>query len=139
MSIKKEFVHSPADVSGNNKSIDVHTLIKNEVCQAESPKDTVSDHGRKRDIADSIIFIEQTQCSQLLSIDYCHRRPQANVTHVYNPLNYASIPHSKFVKQFGNSKRKILFLGMNPGPYGMAQTGVCIISLTYVSPLLLVL
>ena len=106
------------------------TVKKNEVCQTVSPKakDTAPDRGRKMakimDIADSIIFIEQTQCSLLLNIDYSHHRPQANVTHVYNPLHYAFIPHSKFVKQCGNSRRKILFLGMNPGPYGMAQTGV---------------
>ena len=75
-------------------------------------------------IADGILFIEQNHSLSLLQLDYAHTRLQSNVTHVYNPLSYAAVPHSKFVKQYGNSKRKVLFMGMNPGPYGMAQTGV---------------
>lgn len=46
------------------------------------------------------------------------------VTHVYNPLNYAWKPHESYLRKFGDSKKKIIFLGMNPGPFGMAQTGV---------------
>ncbi len=84
-----------------------------------------NDSQKKRmKIADGILFIEQNHSLSLLQLDYAHTRLQSNVTHVYNPLSYAAIPHSKFVKQYGNSKRKILFMGMNPGPYGMAQTGV---------------
>jgi single-strand selective monofunctional uracil DNA glycosylase len=48
----------------------------------------------------------------------------APVTHVYNPLDYAWRAHETFLKLHGNSRKKVLFLGMNPGPYGMAQTGV---------------
>ncbi|MEM7015179.1 MAG: uracil-DNA glycosylase family protein [Verrucomicrobiota bacterium] len=46
------------------------------------------------------------------------------VTHVYNPLVYARKPHEAYVKRFGNSQKKVLMLVMNPGPWGMAQTGV---------------
>lgn len=46
------------------------------------------------------------------------------VTHVYNPLEYAWKPHSRFLQSFGSGKKRVVFLGMNPGPYGMAQTGV---------------
>lgn len=46
------------------------------------------------------------------------------VTHVYNPLEYAFDPHSKFVRRYCTKQKKILFVGMNPGPFGMAQTGV---------------
>ncbi len=45
------------------------------------------------------------------------------VTHVYNPLNYAWQAHQAYLKRVG-SEVKVLFLGMNPGPWGMAQTGV---------------
>ncbi|MEL7371243.1 MAG: uracil-DNA glycosylase family protein [Myxococcota bacterium] len=44
-------------------------------------------------------------------------------THVYNPLEYARVPHEKYLRQF-EGPREILMLGMNPGPWGMAQTGV---------------
>ena len=46
------------------------------------------------------------------------------VTHVYNPLDYAVRPHSAYVRRFANSRKRVVFLGMNPGPFGMAQTGV---------------
>lgn len=48
----------------------------------------------------------------------------APVTHVYNPLEYAWAPHSLYLNKFGGSRKKGIFLGMNPGPFGMAQTGV---------------
>lgn len=46
------------------------------------------------------------------------------VTHVYNPLIYAWDPHELYLRRFGRTQKEIIFLGMNPGPYGMAQTGV---------------
>jgi len=46
------------------------------------------------------------------------------ITHVYNPLIYAQEPHFEYVRRFGQGEREIVMLGMNPGPYGMAQTGV---------------
>ena len=46
------------------------------------------------------------------------------VTHVYNPLEYARAPHEAYLERFGAGPKQVLFLGMNPGPFGMAQTGV---------------
>lgn len=46
------------------------------------------------------------------------------VKYVYNPLDYTWPLHEQFVQKYGTNKKRILFLGMNPGPYGMAQTGV---------------
>ena len=46
------------------------------------------------------------------------------VTHVYNPLDYAWTPHALYLDRYAQGKKKVLFLGMNPGPWGMAQTGV---------------
>jgi single-strand selective monofunctional uracil DNA glycosylase len=46
------------------------------------------------------------------------------VTHVYNPLVYAWRPHRAYVRAYGATRKRVVFLGMNPGPYGMAQTGV---------------
>lgn len=45
--------------------------------------------------------------------------------YVYNPLAYAWDPHRKYVKRFGKGAgRRGVLVGMNPGPWGMAQTGV---------------
>jgi single-strand selective monofunctional uracil DNA glycosylase len=46
------------------------------------------------------------------------------VTHVYNPLVYARRPHERYLERWGTSPKEAVFLGMNPGPFGMAQTGV---------------
>ena len=48
----------------------------------------------------------------------------APVTHVYNPLVYAARPHQDYIGRFGAGRKRVVFLGMNPGPFGMAQTGV---------------
>jgi single-strand selective monofunctional uracil DNA glycosylase len=48
----------------------------------------------------------------------------APVTHVYNPLDYARTAHETYLEQWGKGPREIVLLGMNPGPWGMAQTGV---------------
>ena len=46
------------------------------------------------------------------------------VTHVYNPLDYARIPAERYFDRAGANRPEAVFLGMNPGPWGMAQTGV---------------
>ena len=46
------------------------------------------------------------------------------VTHVYNPLEYARRPHELYLERFGASPKEVLLVGMNPGPFGMAQTGI---------------
>ena len=46
------------------------------------------------------------------------------VAHIYNPLRYAWPMHEAYVRRYGTGPRRVLMLGMNPGPWGMAQTGV---------------
>lgn len=46
------------------------------------------------------------------------------ITCVYNPLVYARAPHETYLKRFGWGTKEVLLVGMNPGPFGMAQTGV---------------
>jgi single-strand selective monofunctional uracil DNA glycosylase len=48
----------------------------------------------------------------------------APVTHTLNPLNYAWAPHEQYLRKFGNGTKRVVFLGMNPGPFGMVQVGV---------------
>jgi len=43
---------------------------------------------------------------------------------IYNPLEYAVESHEFYLSRYGQSKKKILFMGMNPGPWGMVQTGI---------------
>lgn len=46
------------------------------------------------------------------------------VRYVYNPLEYAREPHERYLSLYGRGPKQVLLLGMNPGPFGMAQTGV---------------
>ena len=46
------------------------------------------------------------------------------VTHVYNPLEYAREPFAQYMERYANRPCEIVLLGINPGPWGMAQTGV---------------
>ncbi len=48
----------------------------------------------------------------------------APVAFVYNPLQYAWEPHRTYLERFGAGPKEAVLLGMNPGPFGMAQTGV---------------
>ncbi|MEM7049554.1 MAG: uracil-DNA glycosylase family protein [Acidobacteriota bacterium] len=46
------------------------------------------------------------------------------VAYVYNPLDYARRPWRRYLEKFGRGAKEVVFLGMNPGPWGMSQTGV---------------
>ena len=70
-------------------------------------------------LADRYIMCQKMLCQRLADVDL-----PPKVTYVYNPLEYAFETHYKFVKKYYNSHKRILFLGMNPGPFGMSQNGV---------------
>ena len=43
---------------------------------------------------------------------------------VYNPLEYARGRYAEYIRRYGTAEKRVLLVGMNPGPWGMAQTGV---------------
>jgi len=49
---------------------------------------------------------------------------QMPVAFVYNPLDYAAHLHEAYLARYGQPSKEVVLLGMNPGPFGMAQTGV---------------
>ena len=62
--------------------------------------------------------------AQELSTHVGRLRFAAPITHIYNPLEYAWAAHEQYLRQFGDGQKRVVFLGMNPGPFGMTQTGV---------------
>lgn len=64
------------------------------------------------------------EAAQRLRVETSRLRFRPPVTHVYNPLVYAWAPHEAYLQNFGATRKRVVFLGMNPGPFGMAQTGV---------------
>lgn len=71
------------------------------------------------EIANAFLAIEQQQSELLSHIPY-----GSKVSHVYNPLEYARETHECYVRKYCRTRKTVLFLGMNPGPFGMAQNGV---------------
>lgn len=65
-----------------------------------------------------------TTITDKLCEDMAELRFGAPVAYVYNPLEYARAGWDAYVNAFGQGPREILLVGMNPGPFGMAQTGV---------------
>lgn len=72
-------------------------------------------------MADQYLMLEQQLCFRLRSLLF----PEP-VSHIYCPLDHAFEPHADYVRKFYNGRKAVMFLGMNPGPFGMVQNGVSI-------------
>ena len=71
------------------------------------------------DLAEQLMAIEEKLAEDLMKLTY-----EFPVEYVYNPIKHAKELHYNFLKRYYRSGPKpILFLGMNPGPWGMVQTG----------------
>ncbi len=68
--------------------------------------------------------MELVEIARRLRDDVARLRFAPPVAYVYNPLAYAWKPHRNYLERYGAGKPQVLLLGMNPGPFGMAQTGV---------------
>ena len=64
------------------------------------------------------------EAAKQLSIAVARLRFAPPVGYVYNPLDYAWAAHEAYLRKFGGTRKRIVFLGMNPGPFGMMQIGV---------------
>lgn len=64
------------------------------------------------------------RAANILSLRLDSIRFSAPVSHVYNPLRHAGRGHRRYLRRFAGGPKRVVFLGMNPGPYGMTQTGV---------------
>jgi len=74
---------------------------------------------RENHLAEQLLKIEAELADKLMRLNYGPK-----VTHIYNPVDYAYKPHMMYYKQYCNATAKVVMVGMNPGPFGMAQTGV---------------
>lgn len=70
------------------------------------------------------VSIELIRGARVLADELRQLRFSDPVTHTYLTLDYAAEGHEAYLEKFGGSRKRVLLLGMNPGPYGMAQTGV---------------
>lgn len=70
------------------------------------------------DLDNSCTAIARTLAGSLQVLDF------DSASHVYNPLIYMWSAHREYLQRYGSQTDRILLVGMNPGPWGMAQTGV---------------
>jgi len=75
-------------------------------------------------ICEELLKLEEGLCQELSSLHF-----PSPVSFVYNPLEYAKETHEDYVRKYCKVGQNVLFLGMNPGPFGMAQNGVSEITL----------
>ncbi|XP_031949724.1 single-strand selective monofunctional uracil DNA glycosylase [Corvus moneduloides] len=87
---------------------------------AADEEDEDEDEERAEGVAGRFLALERALSEQLRALP----PPGPPVALVYAPLEYAWEPHRDFVRRYCRGPKAVLFLGMNPGPFGMAQTGV---------------
>ncbi len=75
------------------------------------------------DPADTLIALSRQLSDAVDTLEFS-AGPPGNVTHVYNPLAYARKGWEAYLRLAAAAPRAVVLLGMNPGPWGMAQTGV---------------
>jgi single-strand selective monofunctional uracil DNA glycosylase len=68
--------------------------------------------------------MDLVKISRRLAAEVDKVRFSAPTSHVYNPLVYARAPHERYLDRYGQRTGRVVLVGMNPGPFGMAQTGV---------------
>lgn len=82
----------------------------------------------KRSTSSHLLNAAETLSQRLSSLAFA-----SPITHVYNPLEYARNNYRAYVERFAQGPKLAVFLGMNPGPWGMAQTGIPFGEVRYVT------
>ncbi|MEZ5978615.1 MAG: single-stranded DNA-binding protein [Planctomycetota bacterium] len=71
------------------------------------------------DVASALLRIVDRLSAELAELSF-----GPPVAHVYDPSDYARGAAGAYVRRFARAGVPALLVGMNPGPYGMVQTGV---------------
>jgi len=74
---------------------------------------------RQTTISQGLLEAAAALCEALAGLRF-----SAPTTHVYNPLVYARRANELYVRRFASGPKRCVLMGMNPGPWGMAQTGI---------------
>ena len=67
----------------------------------------------------ALVRIADAQNAELRSLKF-----SSPVAHVYYPQEYARSTFVQYAERFGSAPKEAIFVGMNPGPFGMGQTGI---------------
>ena len=72
------------------------------------------------DLAREFWTMEKSLAEELGKVDFA----DSKVKYILNPLEYCEEPHLQYLEKYLTGPKTVLFLGLNPGPWGMGQTGV---------------
>ena len=72
-----------------------------------------------REMSEKLLKIAEQLAAQVESLKF-----SLPIHTIYNPLVYAKASHFDYLSKYGIGRKKVVFMGMNPGPWGMSQTGV---------------
>lgn len=75
-----------------------------------------------RAISKALLKLTTNLSNSLKKLPYNMNSPK--VSYCYDPTEYAIAPYTAYLNKYCNDTKHILFVGMNPGPYGMCQTGI---------------
>ena len=73
----------------------------------------------KRSSAEEVVAASRTLARAVAKLSFA-----PPVACVYRPLEYAREPHEAYLRRYARAGVGALLVGMNPGPFGMVQTGV---------------
>jgi single-strand selective monofunctional uracil DNA glycosylase len=74
---------------------------------------------KKNTVADRLVALSRTLAAEVDALSF-----GGKVAYVYNPIDYARANWEQYLSRYGGRRGVAVMLGMNPGPWGMAQTGV---------------
>lgn len=112
----------------SESQVDVANSPHRDVTEAEDDNDKAADSLTnpstfsvtfEPEFWEKIWLVEQQLSVELMNIDF---KKDKNIGAIYNPLDYAADVHKNFMRKFLKKAPTVLFLGMNPGLYGMCQT-----------------
>ncbi|XP_074101707.1 single-strand-selective monofunctional uracil-DNA glycosylase [Cotesia typhae] len=131
----KRFKSSNNSNNNNNNQLpldfSLKSLSKSEPEVSEVSERLNYDSQQEDDLVDdNNVFASANIANKLLALEYeLTKRIELisfdqPVEYVYSPIDYAISVHANFLQKYCHTTKKILFLAMNPGPWGMSQTGI---------------
>ncbi|CAG5082430.1 Similar to smug1: Single-strand selective monofunctional uracil DNA glycosylase (Xenopus laevis) [Cotesia congregata] len=132
----KRFKSNNSNNNNNNNNqlpldFSLKSLSKSEPEVSEVSERLNYDSQQEDDLVDdNNVFASANIANKLLALEYeLTKRIELisfdpPVEYVYSPIDYAISVHANFLQKYCHTTKKILFLAMNPGPWGMSQTGI---------------
>lgn len=113
---------------------ETHTLIRNQISTKVENTETKSASAItspyfEKPFWQKIYDVECRLSADLKKMNFLSK----DILAVYNPLEYASEVHCNYMEKYLDGSKSVIFIGMNPGPWGMVQTGVTFLWLSHYS------